>query len=99
MSSRVTTGIVQAGLLLVLVGGTALAQGTGSHKPLPVVPHHKVTPEHYMKHPRPVPEPQVTDQLNAMSLAAAQAGKTFSPPPPGTEHEMPGTASQKPGKI
>lgn len=87
MSFRITKGIVYAGSLLMFVGGSALAQGTGSHAPMQPVPHHKVTPSRYMKHPRPVPEAQTTDTLNQMSLTAAQSGKPFSPPPPGTEHK------------
>jgi hypothetical protein len=67
-------------------GGAALAQGTGNNAPVPHVPHHKVTPSHMMAHPRTVPEPSVTDQLNAMSLAAAQKGQSFSPPPPGQDY-------------
>lgn len=88
MSFRVVKGIVYAGSLLMFIAGPALAQGTGNHAPLHPVPHHKVTPSRYMKHPRPVPEAQTTDALNQMSLAAAQSGKPFSPPAPGTEHKQ-----------
>jgi len=67
-------------------GGVAMAQGTGNNAPMPSVPHHKVTPSHMMAHPRTVPEPSVTDQLNAMSLTAAQKGQAFNPPPPGQDY-------------
>jgi len=46
-----------------------------------------------MQHPRPVPEPQTIDALNAMSLDAARRGVNFVPPPPGNEHgQAPATA-------
>lgn len=88
MFVRVTRSIIYAGSVLMLMGGAALAQGTGNHAPMQPVPHHKVTPSHYMKHPRPVPEAQTTETLNQMSLTAAQSGKPFTPPAPGTEHKQ-----------
>ena len=33
-----------------------------------------------------VPEPSVTDQLNAQSLMAAQKGQAFNPPAPGQDY-------------
>jgi len=87
MASRTITTVVAAATALALnSGGAALAQGTGNNAPMPHVPHHKVTPSHMMAHPRTVPEPSVTDQLNGMSLAAAQKGQAFSPPPPGQDY-------------
>jgi hypothetical protein len=85
MAYRTMATLAVGAVALALSGGAALAQGTGNDKPMQPVPHHKVTPAHMMKHPRTAPEPQVTDQLNAMSLAAAQKGQNFTPPPPGQE--------------
>jgi hypothetical protein len=74
-------GVAWAGL--ALTGGPVLAQ------PTPAVPHDQVTPSRYKQHPRPVPEPQTIDALNAMSLDAARKGVSFTPPAPGTEHGTP----------
>ena len=76
-----------AGFLFSLASGVALAQGTGNNQPLSPVPEHKPTPSRYMQHPRPVPERVTTDQLNQMSLNAAQNGTSFTPPAPGTEQK------------
>jgi hypothetical protein len=78
------------GIALALASGPALSQ------PAPAVPHNEVTPPRYKQHPRPVPEPQTIDALNAMSLNAAQRGINFTPPPPGSEHDQPGGRTTKP---
>ena len=90
MTSRIMLTMSAAGIAFALAGGPVLAQ------PVPAVPHHKVTPSRYKQHPRPVPEPQTIDTLNAMSLDAARRGVNFTPPPPGTEHDQPGGATAKP---
>ncbi len=91
MASRTITTMAVAAVALAVNGGAVLAQGTGNNAPMPPVPHHKVTPSHMMQHPRSVPEPSVTDQLNAMSLSAAQKGQVFSPPPPGQDYNAQGS--------
>lgn len=88
MTSRtIATASVVAMALALGGSGAALAQGTGNNAPMAPVPHHKVTPSHMMQHPRTVPEPSVTDQLNAGSLVAAQKGQVFTPPPPGQDYK------------
>ncbi len=110
MTTRITIITAAAVVALTLASGAALAQGatapsTGqgtttsapaTRGPQPSVPHHKVTPSRYMKHPRPVPEPQTIDALNEMSLEAARKGINFVPPPPGSEHEQAGGGTAKP---
>lgn len=87
MAFRTKATVAFAALALALgSGGAAMAQGTGNNAPMAPVPHHKVTPHHYMAHPCTVPEPSVTDQLNAQSLMAAQKGQAFNPPAPGQDY-------------
>ena len=93
MTTRIAIITAAAGVALSLSGGAAVAQNTSGSTIAPAVPHHKVTPSRYMQHPRPVPEPQTIDALNAMSLDAARRGVNFVPPPPGNEHgQAPATA-------
>jgi hypothetical protein len=80
MATRIMMILGAAWVGLSLAGGTVLAQ------PAPAVPHDQITPSRYKKHPRPAPEPQTIDALNAMSLDAARKGVNFTPPPPGSEH-------------
>jgi hypothetical protein len=86
--TRIAIITLAAGVALPLVSGLALAQDSSANRStvVPFVPHHKVTPSRYMQHPRPVPEPQTIDALNAMSLDAARRGVNFVPPSPGSEH-------------
>jgi hypothetical protein len=86
--TRIWIIVAAAGVVLPFLSGFALAQGSSGNPGtvVPFVPHHKVTPSRYMQHPRPVPEPQTIDALNAMSLDAARRGVPFVPPPPGNEH-------------
>jgi hypothetical protein len=88
--TRMITTLGAAGIVLSFAGGLALAQ------PAPAIPHNQVTPPRYKQHPRPVPEPQTIDALNAMSLDAARRGINFTPPPPGSEHDQPGGSTARP---
>ncbi len=109
MTMRIAIITAAVGIVLSPLGGVALAQGTTAPSAgaaagaaasqgtvVPHVPHHKVTPSRYMQHPRPVPEPQTVDALNAMSLDAARRGVNFVPPPPGAEHQQAGGGMAKP---
>lgn len=80
MALRIMMITAAAWVSVALAGAPAVAQ------PTPAVPHDQVTPSRYKKHPRPAPEPQTIDALNAMSLDAARKGVSFTPPPPGSEH-------------
>lgn len=89
MATRIMIVAAAGWVALALAGGPALGQ------PAPAVPHDKVTPSRYKQHPRPVPEPQTIDTLNAMSLDAARKGVSFTPPPPGSEHGQQGGTPAK----
>jgi hypothetical protein len=85
-----TTRTIAAALglaALAMTSGTALAQTAAPAAPAAPAPAHHPMSHHPIPHGKPAPvraqsKESTVDELNAQSLAAAQAGKDFTPAPP-----------------